>query len=226
MSMLRPMSAPAAWRVKRLIDVTVSGTALVVLLPLLVGIALSIRLTMGRPILFHQQRIGHHEVPFSVYKFRSLSEAVDDDGVLLPSRERVTTLGWFLRRWSLDELPQFYNVLKGDLSLVGPRPLLPHYLPAYTEIEKVRHSVRPGITGLAQVSGRNSLTWDDKLALDVQYVEQWSLVLDARIAVQTIRMLLRSSSVARDPSGEGDLARLRGTYDATPPAPSRGRVRD
>ncbi len=172
---------------------------------------------MGRPILFRQQRIGLDEVPFSVCKFRSLSEAVDANGILLPPRERVTRLGWFLRRWSLDELPQFYNVLKGDLSLIGPRPLLPHYLPAYTAAERVRHSVRPGITGLAQVSGRNSLTWDDKLALDVRYVEEWSLVLDARVAARTVGMLLRSSSVARDPTGEGDLARLRSAHPAPPP---------
>lgn len=216
--MRKPLSTPTARRVKRLIDVVVSATALILLSPLLLGIALSIRVTMGRPIFFRQQRIGRDDVPFQVYKFRSLNEDVDADGVLLPSSERMTKLGWFLRRWSLDELPQFLNVLRGDLSLIGPRPLLPHYLPAYTEREKIRHSVRPGITGLAQVSGRNSLTWDEKLELDVRYVERWSLILDARIAIQTLRLLLRSSSVARDPSGEGDLARLRGMPGPTPPS--------
>lgn len=220
MIMGKPLSSPAARRVKRMIDVAVSASALIVLAPLLLGIAVGVRVTMGRPIFFRQLRIGLDDVPFPVYKFRSLNENVDASGVLLASSERMTKLGWFLRRWSLDELPQFFNVLKGDLSLVGPRPLLPHYLPAYTQREQIRHSVRPGITGLAQVSGRNSLTWDEKLELDVRYVEQWSLVLDARIAARTVRLLLRSSSVARDPSGEGDLAGLRGAAVPTSPAPA------
>ena len=218
MIMGNPLSSSAARRVKRAIDVAMSAMALIVLAPLLLGIAISVRVTMGRPILFRQTRIGLDDIPFPVYKFRSLNEAVDANGVLLPASERMTRLGWFLRRWSLDELPQFFNVLKGDLSLVGPRPLLPHYLPAYTRREQIRHSVRPGITGLAQVSGRNSLTWDEKLELDVRYVEQWSLVLDARIVARTVRLLLRSSSVARDPSGEGDLARLRGAPGPASPA--------
>ena len=218
--MITLMSSPAAQRVKRLVDVTVSAAALVVLAPLLLGVGVWVGVTMGRPIIFRQQRIGRDDVPFQIIKFRTLSQAVDGDGVLLPPGERVTRLGWFLRRWSLDELPQLVNVLKGDVSLIGPRPLLPHYLPAYTERERIRHSVRPGITGLAQVSGRNALTWDEKLALDVRYVEEWSLMLDARIAVKTAVLLLRSSGVSHDPGGEGDLAQLRGVPAAAPAPPA------
>lgn len=205
----RVLSSDPARRVKRLLDVVVAGSALVVLMPLLLGLSISILVVMGRPILFRQERIGQHERPFALYKFRSLTNATGPDGTLLPAGERMTRLGWFMRRWSLDELPQFYNVLRGDISLIGPRPLLPHYLEAYSERERQRHDVRPGITGLAQVSGRNSLTWDQKLNLDVEYVQRWSLALDARIAVRTVLLLVRPSSVTRDPQSEGDLVKVR-----------------
>ena len=213
MKVLAALSSPGARRVKRFIDVILAGTTLIVLAPVLLGIAIAVGLAMGRPVIFRQRRVGLHEVEFPVYKFRTLDEVVTDaNGAERSSEDRVTSLGWFLRRTSLDELPQLVNVLRGDLSLIGPRPLLPHYLPAYTERERLRHTVRPGISGLAQISGRNQLTWDDKLELDVQYVERWSLLLDARIGFRTIAMLIRwSDDVVRDPAGEGDLARLRST---------------
>ncbi len=224
MKILAALSSPGARRVKRFIDVMLAGTALIVLAPVLMGIAIAVGVAMGRPVIFRQRRVGLHEAEFPVYKFRTLDEAVTDaNGAERSSEDRVTTLGWFLRRTSLDELPQLVNVLRGDLSLIGPRPLLPHYLPAYTERERLRHTVRPGISGLAQISGRNQLTWDDKLELDVQYVEHWSLLLDARIGLRTIAMLIRwSDDVVRDPAGEGDLAWLRAAQSRSesPTAPS------
>ncbi len=218
-----PLSSPAARRIKRLVDVVVAGTALTILFPVMVGIAIVIMVTMGRPVIFRQHRIGLNEVPFAVYKFRTLSDETAADGRKISPAERVTSVGWFLRRTSLDELPQLVNVLKGDISLIGPRPLMPHYLPAYTEREHLRHTVRPGISGLAQVSGRNQLSWDEKLELDVQYVERWHLGLDLRIGLQTIAMLVRrSDDVSRDPHGEGDLTKLRAGQAPPPPPPPQG----
>ncbi len=219
MNVRAPLSSPAARRIKRVVDVVVAGSALTILSPVLVGIAILIGVTMGRPVIFRQHRIGLNEITFAVYKFRTLSNETDSSGRQLSPAERVTSVGWFLRRTSLDELPQLVNVLKGDISLIGPRPLMPHYLPAYTEREHLRHIVRPGISGLAQVSGRNQLSWNEKLELDVQYVERWHLGLDLRIGLQTIAMLVRcSADVSRDPHGEGDLVQLRAAQSA-PPAP-------
>lgn len=220
MNVRAPLSSPAARRIKRVVDVVVAGSALTILFPILVGIAIVIGVTMGRPVIFRQHRIGLNEVPFAVYKFRTLSDETDASGRQLSPAERVTPVGWFLRRTSLDELPQLVNVLKGDISLIGPRPLMPHYLAAYTEREHLRHTVRPGISGLAQVSGRNQLPWDEKLELDVQYVERWHLGLDLRIGLQTIAMLVcRSDDISRDPHGEGDLTKLRAAQSPPPPPP-------
>jgi lipopolysaccharide/colanic/teichoic acid biosynthesis glycosyltransferase len=215
------LSSPSARRLKRTLDVCVALAALVALSPLLVGLALAVALRMGRPIFFRQERIGLGERPFSLVKFRTLTNATDADGNLLPPARRLTPLGLTMRRWSLDELPQFLNVLRGDISLIGPRPLLPYYLPAYTERERLRHTVRPGITGLAQVRGRNHVGWDAKLALDVEYVERWSLALDARIAALTVLRLLRPSGTARTdhrpPTGDAP-----GISGSTRPAPMPG----
>src|SRR5262249_8302001 len=147
--------------------------------------------------------------PFELVKFRTMINPVTADGRELTPLERVTELGWFLRRTSLDELPQLWNVLRGDVSLVGPRPLLVEYLPYYSEREQLRHTVRPGITGLAQVTGRNLLSWEDKLELDVQYVERWSLRLDIQILAKTALRVFGSSGVANDPEHEGALDLLR-----------------
>lgn len=180
---------------KRTIDIAGALIALLFLSPLMVTIALLLWLRHGRPVLFCQLRPGLHGKPFRLYKFRTMTDARDIDGKLLSDSDRLTKLGALLRKRSLDELPELLNVLIGNMSLVGPRPLLMEYLPYYTERERKRHSVRPGITGLAQVSGRNLLNWDDRLELDVQYIERWSLFLDLRILLKTCITVMRSSGV-------------------------------
>src|SRR3990172_2045989 len=173
--------------VKRVLDVVVAGTALLLAaLPMLV-VAVLIRITMGSPVLFCQARPGKAKRLFALYKFRSMNDARGPDGRLLPDCQRLTRLGRFLRRTSLDEWPQLWNVLRGDMSLVGPRPWLARYLPYYTERECLRFDVPPGITGWAQVRSRNRLGWDERLSLDIWYVENWSLALDLRIIVLTVR---------------------------------------
>ncbi|MGI5952732.1 MAG: GNAT family N-acetyltransferase [Brooklawnia sp.] len=158
--------------------------------------AVVVALTMGRPVLFTQERIGRNERPFTLLKFRTMSDRRNADGALLPDRERLTPAGRLLRKLSLDELPQFINVLRGDMSIVGPRPLPPDYLAHYRGRERNRHLVRPGLTGLAQVSGRNHLAWDDRLALDADYVERVGLLLDLRILVATVATVIRGSDVS------------------------------
>jgi lipopolysaccharide/colanic/teichoic acid biosynthesis glycosyltransferase len=194
---------------KRLIDVAVAAVGLVVACPVMLAAAVAIALTMGWPVLFRQERPGRYGRPFTLVKFRTMHEPVAADGRVRGPEERVTRLGWFLRRTSLDELPQLWNILRGDLSLVGPRPLLVQYLPYYTERERLRHAVRPGLTGLAQVSGRNQIAWEDKLELDARYVEDWSLWLDLRILARTAWQVVRSSGVARNPHQQGALHVIR-----------------
>jgi len=150
---------------------------------------------MGSPIIFKQPRPGKGEKIFNVMKFRTMNSAKDKDGNLLPDAERLTSLGILLRKTSLDEIPQLLNVLKGDMSFIGPRPLLVEYLPFYTETEKLRHSVRPGITGLAQINGRNNINWDRKFAYDIEYVKNLSLILDIKIAFYTLLKVLRRSDI-------------------------------
>lgn len=180
---------------KRVLDIFLASLALVMFLPVMGFTALLIVLTMGTPVLFRQERLGYRERLFTLVKFRTMREAVAKDGQPLPDSERLTAVGAFLRRTSLDELPQLWNVIRGDMSLVGPRPLFPRYLPYYTERERLRHTVRPGITGLAQVRGRNNLSWDERLELDVQYVEQKSLLLDLKILVETVKKTLARQDV-------------------------------
>lgn len=170
---------------KRLWDVLLAATGLLVCLPLMGLIAIVIRCQMGRPVLFRQLRAGKGGRCFVLYKFRTMRSDCDADGKLKNSVERVTPLGRFLRRLSLDELPQLWNVLRGDMSLVGPRPLLPEYLPRYTPQQARRHEVLPGLTGWAQINGRNAISWEEKFALDVWYVEHWNIVLDLYILVLT-----------------------------------------
>jgi sugar transferase EpsL len=167
-------------------------------------VALAVRWKMGSPVLIRQVRAGLHGRPFVLYKFRTMTEARDAQGNLLPDPLRLTPLGRFLRRASLDELPQFWNVVKGDMSFVGPRPLFVEYLPHYTEREGKRHLSRPGITGLAQVSGRNRLPWGERLELDVRYVERQSLALDLYLLLRTIGKVLRGSDVTE--GAESNLA--------------------
>ncbi len=181
---------------KRVLDILLSAVALVVLLPFLLLIALLIRLTMGSPVLFRQQRPGLHGKPFTLYKFRTMTNARDEQGNLLPDEQRLTRLGRFLRSTSLDELPELWNVLKGDMSLVGPRPLLMEYLPLYTPEQFRRHEVRPGITGWAQIHGRNALSWEERFALDVWYVDHVSFWLDLKILALTLWKVLTREGIA------------------------------
>ena len=183
---------------KRLFDLALTLPALILLAPVLLVLAVLVRRRLGAPVLFRQQRPGRCERPFTLVKFRTMTDARDASGRLLPDGERLTPFGRFLRVTSLDELPELFNVLKGDMSLVGPRPLLMQYLPYYTDRERRRFGLRPGITGWAQVNGRNAVAWDRRLALDVWYVEHCSLWQDLRILGITLIRVLRRADVAVD----------------------------
>ncbi|PIE96636.1 sugar transferase [Bacillus fungorum] len=180
---------------KRIFDVCSSLLLLFVcLLPILV-VAILVRLKLGSPVLFKQQRPGLHGKPFNLYKFRTMLDKKGSDGELLPDRNRLTTFGAILRKYSLDELPQLINVVRGDLSLVGPRPLLMEYLPLYSSKQAKRHNVKPGITGWAQINGRNLITWEEKFELDVWYVENHSFLLDLKIIVLTILKVFKTEGI-------------------------------
>ncbi len=184
---------------KRMFDIGVSGTALVALSPVIGATAAVVRAKMGGPVVFAQRRPGRNERPFVVYKFRTMTDERDEDGNLLPDHVRLTALGRFLRRTSLDEIPQLWNVLRGDMSLVGPRPLTMGYLPYYSQRERKRFHVPPGITGLAQIHGRNTVAWDERLGLDADYVEQFSLRNDLRILFETVKIVFVGRGVVEDP---------------------------
>ena len=179
-------------------DVVVSLTLLILLLPILLAVGLLIRITIGRPVLFTQDRPGLGGRPFRLTKFRSMSDQRGEDGAPLPDADRLGTVGRLLRSTSLDELPELINVLRGDMSLVGPRPLLMEYLPLYSAEQSRRHDVRPGLTGLAQISGRNALGWAEKFALDVRYVEQWSMMLDLRILAATAWQVVTRRGISHE----------------------------
>ena len=182
---------------KRILDVIVSAAGLLLTLPLILLTALVIRATLGSPVLFAQERPGLNGRPFVLFKFRSMSDARARDGTLLPDEKRLGVVGRWVRRLSLDELPQLWNVLKGDMSLVGPRPLLMEYLPLYNERQARRHRVRPGITGWAQVNGRNAVTWDQRFDFDAWYVDHVSLALDARILALTVLQVIRPRGISQ-----------------------------
>jgi lipopolysaccharide/colanic/teichoic acid biosynthesis glycosyltransferase len=186
--------------IKRTLDFAVAAVGLVLLSPVMAVVALAVWYKLGRPILFVQERPGLGARPIRVFKFRTMHDARDGRGDPLPDSERLPAFGRRLRRWSLDELPQLVNVIRGDLSLVGPRPLLPEYLPLYSARQARRHDVRPGITGWAQVHGRNAVTWPQRLELDVWYVEHRSLWLDLRILIMTVGALLSARERASDGS--------------------------
>lgn len=194
---------------KRLIDVGMTVIALALAWPVLLGLAVLVRITHGPPILFRQNRPGLHGRPFQLIKFRTMRSAFDAQGRPLPDAERLTRLGRWLRATSLDELPELWNVLRGDMSLVGPRPLLMEYLPLYSAEQARRHEVRPGITGWAQVNGRNSLSWEEKFELDVWYVEHQSLWLDIKIMAFTIRKVLLREGISAQ--GEDTMPRFTGS---------------
>lgn len=183
---------------KRLIDIIGSTVGLTVGIPIIVFISLIIHLTMGRPILFKQVRPGLYGKPFVLYKFRTMLDLRDQTGKMLPDERRLTSFGRWLRSTSLDELPVLFNVLKGDMSLVGPRPLLMEYLDRYTPEQARRHEVKPGITGWAQINGRNAISWEEKFALDVWYVDNWNFPLDFKIIFLTILKVLKHDGISAD----------------------------
>ena len=196
--------------VKRALDVALSGCALAALSPVMGVTALLVRCKLGSPVIFHQDRPGKDEQIFRLYKFRTMTDARGADGELLPDAQRHTPFGRRLRSTSLDELPELWNILRGDMSIVGPRPLLVEYLPYYTADERHRHDVRPGLTGLAQVNGRNALRWEDRFAYDVDYVDHVSFALDAKIVLMTVGKVLSRSDVAEDTAAsEGNLEEIR-----------------
>jgi lipopolysaccharide/colanic/teichoic acid biosynthesis glycosyltransferase len=190
---------------KRIFDLTFAVLVLIVVSPILVIIALLVRTQLGSPVLFRQMRPGLQGKPFAILKFRTMTDELDKAGKQLPDAERLTRLGAFLRKTSMDELPELINVLKGEVSIVGPRPLFTEYLPYYTDRERLRHTVRPGITGLSQVSGRNYLQWDERLEMDVIYVEETSFFLDMKIIFRTFFQVLKAKDVAVLPEKVGIL---------------------
>jgi len=202
--------------VKRLLDIVVAGTVLLLLSPLMLLIALAIRSTMGSPILFRQLRPGLRGEAFELVKFRTMKRLATGDVVPAEDAQRLTRLGRFLRASSLDELPELWNVLRGAMSLVGPRPLLMRYLPLYTPEQARRHEVRPGLTGWAQVNGRNALSWEEKFALDLWYVDNCSLLLDLKILLLTVWRVLRPSGIAAE--GSATMPEFTGS---SPPAQAR-----
>jgi len=198
---------------KRVLDVSSSGLALVLLSPVLGMIWVLVRFRMGAPAVFRQERAGLHGHPFAVYKFRTMSDDRDEAGCLRSDAERLTPLGQLLRRTSLDELPQLLNVFLGQMSLVGPRPLYVKYIPRYSAWQARRLEVKPGITGLAQISGRNALSWEDRLNLDVQYVDEARFLLDLKILVLTLKKVVRSEGISK--AGHATMEEFMGTPPPT-----------
>lgn len=186
---------------KRILDVAIASTALVLLSPVYALVAYKVKRNLGSPVLFRQTRPGLHGQPFEMIKFRSMKDAMDTAGNPLPDSERLTPFGKMLRATSLDEMPELWNVIKGDMSIVGPRPLLMEYLPLYNSEQAKRHEVRPGITGYAQVNGRNAISWEKKFELDTWYVENQSLWLDFKIMLKTVKKVLAKDDI----SAEGDV---------------------
>ncbi len=197
--------------IKRACDIAGAGIGLIVFSFILIVISLMVRHQMGSPVLFRQTRPGLNGKPFQMIKFRTMRDAIDAKGNTLPDTERLTRLGRFLRSSSLDELPELWNVLKGEMSLVGPRPLLMEYLPLYSPEQARRHEVRPGVTGWAQINGRNAINWEQKFALDVWYVDNQSLPLDLRILWLTIRKVIKRDGISAE--GEATMPRFTGQPD-------------
>ena len=182
--------------IKRILDLILSLMALIVLMPLMIIIGILVRINLGSPIIFKQKRPGKNEKIFTLYKFRTMTDKRDIDGNLLPDEYRLTKFGKFLRSTSLDELPELINIIKGDMAIVGPRPLLVEYLPYYTEEEKHRHDVRPGLTGLAQVNGRNALQWEERFEKDIEYVHNISFIGDVKIIIKTAIKVFKREGIS------------------------------
>ena len=185
---------------KRPMDFILSLIAIIVLSPVLLGVALLVRIKLGSPVLFKQKRPGLNEKIFTMYKFRTMTDERDENGELLPDSVRLTRFGSLLRATSLDELPELFNILKGDMSIIGPRPLLVQYLPLYNTNQKRRHKVRPGLSGLAQVSGRNAISWEDKFNLDIEYVDSVSLLGDFELIFLTLKKVFVREGISSDSS--------------------------
>ena len=194
---------------KRVLDVVIASTALLLLSPLYLFVAYKVRKNLGSPVLFRQVRPGLHGKPFEMIKFRSMKDAVDETGNPLPDSERLTPFGQMLRSSSLDEMPELWNVIKGEMSIVGPRPLLMEYLPLYNSQQAKRHNVRPGMTGHAQVNGRNAISWEEKFKLDTWYVENQSLWLDFKIMLKTVKKVLAKDDISAE--GEVTMTKFTGT---------------
>lgn len=186
--------------IKRLLDIIISLCGIIILSPVYIVLAILVRLKLGSPVLFTQERPGKDEKIFKLYKFRSMTDAKDENGNLLPDEDRLPAFGKKLRSTSLDELPELFNILKGDMSIIGPRPLLVRYLPRYNEFQKHRHDVRPGLTGLAQTHGRNAITWEKKFEYDVEYVNNLSFALDVKIFLETVRAVLKREGISSETS--------------------------
>ena len=191
--------------IKRIIDILVAVTFIVLFWWLLLIIAVLVRINMGSPVLYTTERVGKDERIFRIYKFRSMTNEVDENGVLLPGNKRLTKVGGLLRSTSLDELPSLINVLKGELSIVGPRPLPVKYMPYYYDNERIRHSVNPGLTGWAQINGRNAITWDHKFELDIEYVNNISFLFDIKVILLTAWKVIKRSDIIQDDQQTGSL---------------------
>lgn len=197
---------------KRLIDLSLALSGLVVLFPVMAVVALLVRINLGAPVIFSQTRPGYLGKPFKIYKFRSMSNAYDEKGVLLPDNLRLTRFGRLLRSTSLDELPNLWTIIKGDMSIVGPRPLLMEYLPLYDSQQAKRHLVKPGLTGWAQINGRNAISWNEKFALDVWYAENVSVWLDIKIIVITIKKIIMREGISAE--GEATMSKFTGNHSS------------
>ncbi|EFF84031.1 sugar transferase [Acinetobacter haemolyticus] len=195
--------------IKRLLDIVIASTALVLLSPLYVFVAYKVKKNLGSPILFRQVRPGLHGKPFEMIKFRTMKDALDEQGNPLPDSERLTPFGKMLRSTSLDEMPELWNVIKGDMSVVGPRPLLMEYLPLYNKDQAKRHDVRPGMTGHAQVNGRNAISWEEKFKLDTWYVENQSIWLDFKIMLKTVKKVIAKDDISE--AGEATMTKFTGS---------------
>lgn len=183
--------------IKRILEFTISLITLIIFSPIFIVVAVLVRVKLGSPVFFCQKRPGKDEKIFTIYKFRTMTDKRDENGNLCSDDIRLTSFGRKLRATSLDELPQLLNVIKGDMAIVGPRPLMVEYLPYYTEEEKIRHTVRPGITGLAQVRGRNSISWEEKFSFDIQYVNKMSLMFDLKIIMETVSKVIKKSDIGQ-----------------------------
>ena len=197
--------------IKRVLDLILSLMALIILMPLMIIIAILVRIKLGSPVIFKQERPGKNEKIFTLYKFRTMTNKKDENGNLLPHEKRLTKFGRILRSTSLDELPELFNILKGDMSIVGPRPLLKEYLPLYNEEQKHRHDVRPGLTGLAQISGRNSISWEEKFDDDIKYVNEVTFINDLRIILKTVVKVFKREGISQE--GNATMGKFKGNSE-------------